>query len=514
MITKKPVKIDVNQIASWRSGDTISQQKLEEVFSLIGTAINRNADSALGLLQDLSELAIPKRWLGESPTFAGIDALVSSLNLLPEFQDDPSPESGDCLYVVDNSDDPNLPSYNPPGKYMYVYVETYIENVQLSGWTMYMRVFDPTKDPIERATLADKAILAETADKILDPVALIYRYINEFSIETWGGLTEEQIFNVVSASGSVFRLDYIYRKDFIVMFVTPATNLLSWAISLIDNNIGNNPWESPLAWKVLAGAPIDIDTIIEQLRPFITSEVNRVVDELPDITIGTSLTISAEGVLDMNTAILDDTYLDKNTIIQQEVQASLYLHTGMVVKSGSSVNIASPIRLSTGAILFMGDEQIKQLAPGVAETDAVNMGQFTPTKDSAAKNTLDITNLMNALDGKVVVPGVIENGQLDANGVIALKYNDLANIVVRVNKNSALHSICSPDAIDYQRTRCSSFASNGAITPWGGLTVWYQKWVILKVADLPAHNIKVEESRIRMEKMSGEKKRSIWRKWN
>lgn len=110
---------------------------------------------------------------------------------------------------------------------------------------------------------------AEFAKKILDPISMIYKQINEFDISYWDGLTKEQIYNAIQAAGTIWKPDIVYRKDFVVMFVDADESGYKFAKSKIDNNIGNNPNTSPDAWEILPADPQEIQAIIDYLINYI-----------------------------------------------------------------------------------------------------------------------------------------------------------------------------------------------------------------------------------------------------
>ena len=126
---------------------------------------------------------------------------------------------------------------------------------------------------------------ANNANKILDPIDNIYKLINKFDISYWNGLTKEETYYAIFASNTIWNPTFNYRKDFVVQFteITKGSKKseLKWALSLIDNNIGNNPNTSPLEWKVFETPPVDISEIIKQLEPYIALEVEKQINELP-----------------------------------------------------------------------------------------------------------------------------------------------------------------------------------------------------------------------------------------
>lgn len=133
-------------------------------------------------------------------------------------------------------------------------------------------------------------ITVDQTDKVLDTNDNLYKYINQFPISTWKGLTEEQINLRIQASGSLFSEDFIYQKGFITLFVKTIkkeNEVYGWAESKINDNKGNDPNTSPDAWKILPLSPTDLNAILEFLKPYINNNVKEEValqlDLLPTI---------------------------------------------------------------------------------------------------------------------------------------------------------------------------------------------------------------------------------------
>lgn len=130
-------KISIEQIASWRSGEMITEQKLNEIFSLIGKVINLQSDDIDLIVKNLNDLKLATRWVGQVENYKDIPSFIDANKNNPEFQppNNPLPTSGDVIFVNNNSDDPNLdPSINP-GKYIYIY-QSNIEGKE-GTWTLY-----------------------------------------------------------------------------------------------------------------------------------------------------------------------------------------------------------------------------------------------------------------------------------------------------------------------------------------------------------------------------------------
>lgn len=115
-------KISIAQIASWRSGELISERKLQSVFSLIGEVINKTGDEYETLIKELNSLHLATRWIGVVDNYKDIQNFIDSQVHKPEYQppNKPLPSSGDTIFVNNNSDDPNIPPSINPGRYMYI----------------------------------------------------------------------------------------------------------------------------------------------------------------------------------------------------------------------------------------------------------------------------------------------------------------------------------------------------------------------------------------------------------
>lgn len=116
-------KINIQQIATWRSGEVITEQKLNEVFSLIGKVINEHYEEYELLIKKLNELHLASRWVGQVDNFVDIPVFIEANKNNPNFQppNDPLPTSGDVIFVNNNSDDHDLPPGINPGRYLYIY---------------------------------------------------------------------------------------------------------------------------------------------------------------------------------------------------------------------------------------------------------------------------------------------------------------------------------------------------------------------------------------------------------
>lgn len=131
---------------------------------------------------------------------------------------------------------------------------------------------------------ADKAT---KADYILDPVDMIYKQINQFGVEYFGGFTKEQTIYIANrifeASGIEWKPDikYIQGQQTFKLTTTKQRNRpIGTAVfyySLINDNLGLDPETHPEAWLEIANKDVPVGEIVEQLKPFIQQELNTMV---------------------------------------------------------------------------------------------------------------------------------------------------------------------------------------------------------------------------------------------
>lgn len=113
--------LDLTFLTSFKTGELVTEQKLNNIFEYIGTAINENAALLQQAQIDLSKKEMATRWLGEVKTYSDIGTFITQNASNPQFADNPIPQPGDILFVDDNTDDPNRPATIAPGRYLYIY---------------------------------------------------------------------------------------------------------------------------------------------------------------------------------------------------------------------------------------------------------------------------------------------------------------------------------------------------------------------------------------------------------
>lgn len=153
----------------------------------------------------------------------------------------------------------------------------------------YLKIYQPDADEGRVATINNAHIITFEplqnvldaagglkAKEIWDPLEQIYKQINEFSVEYFGGLTSQQIYDLIYASGIVWNANIPYQKDWVVLFqLDDGTGNYKYAKSLINNNLGNNPNNSPEQWEILPIERAELQVIFD----YIDSKFN----ELPQI---------------------------------------------------------------------------------------------------------------------------------------------------------------------------------------------------------------------------------------
>lgn len=210
-------------------------------------------DGQYKFIQDINNLA----FYGPN----GTDAITQnealySIRALQVYDKNFSYESGDLVYVWEND---NL---------WYRVFKSNIDN-NLN----HDPILD-NKDSFYWTELFDKNVQAKY---VFDPKEKVFKMINEFDIHYWEGLTKQEIYNAISASGTTWQETIKYAEGFVVIFVN-SKNVLEWYKSKVNDNIGNNPETSPDFWEKLPMSAIDVNDVVNQIRP----EVDRIVNESLD----------------------------------------------------------------------------------------------------------------------------------------------------------------------------------------------------------------------------------------
>lgn len=127
-------KISIDQIATWRAGELMTERKLQEVFTLIGEVINLHALDLDDMVETLSKVNVATRWLAIVDNYSDIQVWIEN-NKNDEQFNPPIPHRGDIFMVNNNSDDPNIPVGLNPGRYLYIYNYNPIDDT--GSWNIY-----------------------------------------------------------------------------------------------------------------------------------------------------------------------------------------------------------------------------------------------------------------------------------------------------------------------------------------------------------------------------------------
>ncbi|MGL4616614.1 MAG: hypothetical protein ACRCUM_00085 [Mycoplasmoidaceae bacterium] len=140
---------------------------------------------------------------------------------------------------------------------------------------------------INNAIQADKVLFDNeyfTVEELVDKKGLAF-----FGDGLDKAITKEETFNLLLANNLIWRDDFIYTKDVLIDFTyeVDGKTYLGKAQSLVNDNIGNNPNDSPNEWKILDTLPIDITEIVNasvsQIEPKLGDIIETKLDELPTV---------------------------------------------------------------------------------------------------------------------------------------------------------------------------------------------------------------------------------------
>lgn len=186
------------------------------------------------------------------------------------------------------------------------------------------------------------------AKEIWDPVEQVYKQINQFGVEYFGGLNAETIYKAIYASGIVWNPNIPYQKDWIVMFHLNDIDMYGYAKSKVENNLGNNPNNSPNEWEILPIEPANLDVIFdyidEKFKEF--SQVNYISESNGEI-------IQFDSQQDYETYKatmgVDDSYFESvNDNVAYVNQTNTFtrpqeFNSGIILNNGTVTGVHSPI---------------------------------------------------------------------------------------------------------------------------------------------------------------------------
>lgn len=234
------------------------------------------------------------------------------------------------------------------------------------------------------------------AKEIWDPVEQIYKQINQFDISYWNGLTKQQVYNAIYASGIVWNPHIPYQQDWVVLFqLNDGTGQYKYAKSLIANNLNNDPNNSPNAWEVLPISPVEMQVIFDYIDNKINSlpQVNYLSEGNGEILQFNSTSDYEEYKTTMG---VDDSYFENvNDNVAYVDFPNFFENTqtfldGITVKNSALVMNNSNIFMRGGNI-FMVDGKITDLSAPTEDGDAVNLKYFTDHIETL-KNQIDSLN--------------------------------------------------------------------------------------------------------------------------
>ena len=113
--------------------------------------------------------------------------------------------------------------------------------------------------------------LANNANKVWDTKNQMFKFLSEFPISYFDGLTKQEIYNAIAASDKTIQQDIAYQKGWTGLGLKDnKKGIYTWYESLIDNNLANTPpYLHPNAWKELPINPIDLSIIINYVKEYL-----------------------------------------------------------------------------------------------------------------------------------------------------------------------------------------------------------------------------------------------------
>lgn len=228
------------------------------------------------------------------------------------------------------------------------------------------------------------------AKTIWDPVNQVYKMINQFDAEYFGGLNKQQIYDAINASGTSWDPALRYRKGFVVIFVD-SNNGLGWYESLQDDNTNHNPETETTWWKKLPTPIVDVNDIILQITPYLDQEITKKVDaEIQKYA--TQSVGEYEG-----------------TIFEFDDQGAFAAFIAKNPKLSANMFDDVPYDYYTKVETDYAYQQLDTRLQGIDTKINTNTQNITTNKNNIATNTRDINTIDTKLDG--VING-LQNGNL------------------------------------------------------------------------------------------------------
>jgi len=149
------------------------------------------------------------------------------------------------------------------------------------------------------------------AKYIWDETTLMYKIINSFPIETWDGLTQTEIIELVNYSINQIGLIWIstinyIKKARVYKITSSGLDVISQTfISNVDNNLNHEPVDgiSNEYWSYVIDADVPISEIITMIKPYVDKQVNIQVENIDGLTLGNGLEITTGDVLQTDSSV-------------------------------------------------------------------------------------------------------------------------------------------------------------------------------------------------------------------
>lgn len=240
------------------------------------------------------------------------------------------------------------------------------------------------------------------AKEVWDPVAQVYKQINQFDISYWNGLTKQQIYDAIYESGIVWNEHIPYQQDWVVMFqVNDGSGMYKYAKSLIDNNLGHNPNTSPNQWEILPVSPADMNALYN----YIDNKINS----LPQINYiseanGEVLTFNSPSDYEAykTTMGVDDSYFETiNDNVAYVNKSNTFSKNqdfyGDITICHNSANNYGALILNGGDI-FLNGGKINNIPNPTQDGDAVNLKYLN---DNATIPIMEVRGNVETLETKL-----------------------------------------------------------------------------------------------------------------
>lgn len=140
-----------------------------------------------------------------------------------------------------------------------------------------------SKIDLNRNNIIGKFPNAVNADYILDPIANVYKMINQFDAHYFGTLTTQEIYNAIYAAGMEWRPDILYKVRYITQRINAKNEIAFY--ECLEENINKDPLlpENAQYWKELSLQKIDVNALLNQIREQLNEIVKEEVNKQPTL---------------------------------------------------------------------------------------------------------------------------------------------------------------------------------------------------------------------------------------